>query len=154
MQLAQLNIAKAKYALDQPQIKDFVDNLEMVNATAESSDGFIWRLTDESGDATSIVAFDDPSILVNMSVWTDVNSLKNFMFRTHHRDFMRRKVEWFVPFVGDSYVLWWIEDNTIPTIEQAKKRLMHLRENGDSPVAFTFKSNFTAQEYLATLDSE
>jgi len=154
MQLAQLNIAKAKYALDQPQIKDFVDNLDIVNATAQSSDGFIWRLTDESGDATSIVAFDDSSIIVNMSVWTDVNSLKNFMFRTHHRDFMRRKAEWFVPFVEDSYVLWWIENNTIPTIEQAKKRLMHLRENGDSPVAFTFKSNFTALEYLATLDSE
>jgi len=150
MQLAQLNIAKAKYSLDAPEIKDFVDNLDTVNALAEASDKFIWRLTDESGDATSIVAFDDPSILVNMSVWRDVDGLKDFMFRTHHRDFMRRKAEWFEPIIEDSYVLWWIEDNNIPSIEEAKQRLVYLREHGDTPYAFTFKSNFTAQETLGS----
>ena len=83
MHLAQLNIARAKYSLDAPEIKDFVDNLDVVNATAEQSEGFVWRLKDESGDATSIQAFDDASLLINMSVWTSPDSLKDFMVRAH-----------------------------------------------------------------------
>ncbi|MEL0608834.1 MULTISPECIES: DUF3291 domain-containing protein [Vibrio] len=146
MKLAQLNIALAKYPLDAPEIKEFVDNLELVNGIAESSEGFVWRLKDESGDATNIQAFDDPNMIVNMSVWDSVDSLKNFMFRTHHRDFMRRKGDWFHRLPEDTYVLWWIEADHIPTLEEAIERLEHLREIGDSPYAFTFKTNFTASE--------
>lgn len=146
MKLAQLNIALAKYPLDAPEIKEFVDNLELVNGIAESSEGFVWRLQDESGDATNIQAFDDPNMIVNMSVWDSVDSLKNFMFRTHHRDFMRRKGDWFHRLPEDTYVLWWIEADHIPTLEEAIERLEHLRKIGDSPYAFTFKTNFTASE--------
>lgn len=146
MYLAQLNIAKAKYALDAPEIKEFVDNLDVVNTIAEQSEGFIWRLQDESGDATSILVFDDPDLLINMSVWKDADALKNFMFRTHHRDFMRRKSEWFEKLSQDSYVLWWVPKGVTPSVEEAIERLLHLRENGDTPYAFTFKSNFSADE--------
>ncbi|MEX3073281.1 DUF3291 domain-containing protein [Vibrio alginolyticus] len=146
MKLAQLNIALAKYSLDAPEIKEFVDNLELVNGIAENSDGFVWRLKDESGDATNIKAFDDPNMIVNMSVWESVDSLKNFMFRTHHRDFMRRKGEWFHRLAEDNYVLWWVEDGHIPTLNEALERLEHLRNNGDTPYSFTFKTNFTAAE--------
>ena len=146
MKLAQLNIALAKYPLDAPEIKEFVDNLELVNGIAESSEGFVWRLKDESGDATNIQAFDDPNMIVNMSVWDSVDSLKNFMFRTHHRDFMRRKGDWFHRLPEDTYVLWWIEADHIPTLEEAIERLEHLREIGDTPYAFTFKTNFTESE--------
>ncbi|MDH5925578.1 DUF3291 domain-containing protein [Vibrio lentus] len=146
MKLAQLNIALAKYALDAPEIKDFVDNLDLVNGIAESSEGFVWRLKDESGDATNIKAFDDPNMIVNMSVWDSVDSLKNFMFRTHHRDFMRRKNEWFHRLAEDTYVLWWVEDDHIPSLDEAIERLDHLREVGDTPYAFTFKTNFTELE--------
>ncbi|MCK8080401.1 DUF3291 domain-containing protein [Vibrio sp. 1CM24A] len=146
MKLAQLNIALAKYPLDAPEIKEFVDNLELVNGIAESSEGFVWRLKDESGDATNIQAFDDPNMIVNMSVWDSVDSLKNFMFRTHHRDFMRRKGGWFHRLPEDTYVLWWIEEDHIPTLEEAIERLEHLREIGDTPYAFTFKTNFTESE--------
>ena len=146
MKLAQLNIALAKYPLDAPEIKEFVDNLELVNGIAESSEGFVWRLKDESGDATNIQAFDDPNMIVNMSVWYSVDSLKNFMFRTHHRDFMRRKGDWFHRLPEDTYVLWWIEEDHIPTLEEAIERLEHLREIGDTPYAFTFKTNFTESE--------
>ncbi|WP_104029408.1 DUF3291 domain-containing protein [Vibrio jasicida] len=146
MKLAQLNIALAKYPVDAPEIKDFVENLDLVNGIAEQSDGFVWRLKDESGDATSIKLFDDPNMIVNMSVWDNVDALKNFMFRTHHRDFMRRKSEWFHRLVEDTYVLWWIEDNHIPTAEEALARLQYLRENGDTPYAFTFKVNFTSND--------
>ncbi|CAK1737135.1 DUF3291 domain-containing protein [Vibrio crassostreae] len=146
MKLAQLNIALAKYPLDAPEIKEFVDNLELVNGIAESSEGFVWRLKDESGDATNIQAFDDPNMIVNMSVWDSVDSLKNFMFRTHHRDFMRRKGDWFHRLPEDTYVLWWIEEDHIPTLEEAIERLEHLREIGDTPYAFTLKTNFTESE--------
>ncbi|MGF1850834.1 DUF3291 domain-containing protein [Vibrio satsumensis] len=146
MKLAQLNIALAKYPLDAPEIKEFVDNLELVNGIAESSEGFVWRLKDESGDATKIQAFDDPNMIVNMSVWDSVDSLKNFMFRTHHRDFMRRKGDWFHRLPEDTYVLWWIEEDHIPTLEEAIERLEHLREISDTPYAFTFKTNFTESE--------
>ncbi|AIY67272.1 DUF3291 domain-containing protein [Pseudoalteromonas piratica] len=143
MQLAQLNIALPKYPLDAAEMKDFVDNLDSVNALAEQTDGFIWRLQDDSGDATSIQAFENPNMLVNMSVWQTVDSLKNFMFRTHHRDFMRRKNEWFEKLNEDNYVLWWLEDGHIPTVAEGIARLTHLRNEGDSPYAFSFKTNFT-----------
>ncbi|MEH0712632.1 DUF3291 domain-containing protein [Vibrio owensii] len=146
MKLAQLNIALSKYPLDAPEIKDFVDNLDLVNGIAEQSEGFVWRLKDESGDATSIKLFDDPNMIVNMSVWDNVDALKNFMFRTHHRDFMRRKGEWFHRLAEDTYVLWWVDDNHQPTPEEALERLKYLRENGDTPYAFTFKTNFTAKD--------
>ena len=146
MKLAQLNIALAKYPLDAPEIKEFVDNLELVNGIAENSEGFVWRLKDESGDATNIQAFDDPNMIVNMSVWDSVDSLKNFMFRTHHRDFMRRKGDWFHRLPEDTYVLWWVEEGHIPTLEESLERLECLREIGDSPYAFTFKTNYIASE--------
>lgn len=142
MLLAQLNIALAKYDLDAPEIKDFVDNLDAVNAIAEHNPGFVWRLKDDSGSATNIQAFDDPKMLVNMSIWRDVDSLKDFMFRTHHKDFMRRKGEWFHKLPEANYVLWWIEENHRPSIEEALERLAHLREHGESAYAFSFKKVF------------
>jgi hypothetical protein len=146
MHLAQLNIATAKYELEAPEIKEFMDNLDPINAIAESSKGYVWRLQDENGDATSIQFFDDPKIIVNMSVWESVDSLKNFMFRTHHKDFFKRKSEWFVKDAEDTYVLWWIPEGTLPTLEEAVEKLTYLRKHGDTPQAFTFKSNFTADE--------
>ena len=152
MQLAQLNIAKAKYSLEDLEMKEFVDNLEPINALAESCQGFVWRLKDESGDATNIQAFDDPNIIINMSVWESINSLKDFMFRTHHRDFLRRKKEWFEALAEDSYVLWWVPTGHIPSLNEGIGKLMYLREHGDSPKAFSFKSNFSVEEYLVCAD--
>ena len=150
MHLAQLNIAKAKFAIEAPELSDFVDNLDPVNHTAEASDGFVWRLQDEAGDATAIQAFEDPSVIINMSTWTSVDALKNFMFRTHHRDFLRRKKEWFHSLPDDTYVLWWVPVGHIPSIDEALHRLQHLRDNGNSPFAFTFKANFSAAESLGS----
>jgi len=148
MHLAQLNIAKAKYSLEAPEIKEFVDNLDPVNNLAESSEGFIWRLKDENGDATNIQAFSDPDVIVNMSVWSSPETLKNFIFKTHHRDFLRRKKEWFDNITKDSYVLWWVPVGHIPTLEEAVEKLEFLRNNGDTPNAFTFKSHFNAAAFI------
>ncbi|QFU25372.1 DUF3291 domain-containing protein [Shewanella eurypsychrophilus] len=139
MQLAQLNIARTKAAMDEPLMKEFVDNLEPINAIAESSQGFVWRLQDESGDATSIQAFEDPSLIVNISVWESVESLKAFIFKTHHIDFLKRKSEWFDKLDDANYVLWWVPEGHQPSVEEAKERLMHLRDQGESAYAFSFK---------------
>lgn len=149
MHLAQLNIAKAKYPLDAPEIKDFVDNLEPINALAEQSDGFIWRLKDDSGNATSIEAFDSPDTVVNMSVWRSAEDLKKFMFKTHHKDFLARKREWFEDLKTDSYVLWWIGEGHIPTLQEGESKLNHLRAHGPTANAFSFKRVFDENEFMA-----
>ena len=140
MHLAQLNIARPKYPMDSEGMAEFVNNLDPINAIAESSPGFIWRLKDESGDATGIRIFNDPDYIVNMSVWQSPEALKQFMFKTHHIDFLKRKKEWFEPLDGAGLVLWWIEEGHIPTIAEAEERLLHLRHNGETEFAFSFKS--------------
>ncbi|PRO71685.1 DUF3291 domain-containing protein [Alteromonas alba] len=142
MHLAQLNIARPKFPMDSIGMADFVNNLDPINTVAENSPGFIWRLKDDSGNATSIQIFDDPELIVNMSVWQDIASLKQFMFKTHHIDFLKRKKEWFVPLDSASYVMWGIEEGHIPTVEEAEERLLHLREHGESDYAFSFKHSF------------
>ena len=105
MHLAQLNIARPKFPMDSFGMADFVNNIEPINTIAENSPGFIWRLKDDTGNATSIQIFNDPGLIVNMSVWQDIASLKQFMFKTHHIDFLKRKKEWFVPLDSASYVV-------------------------------------------------
>jgi hypothetical protein len=139
MHIAQLNIARARQELDQPLMKEFVDNLEPINGIADASPGFVWRLQDESGDATSIQLFDDPLVIVNMSVWESIDALKNFLFKTHHLDFLKRREEWFEKLDESSHVLWRIEPGHIPGLEEARLRLEHLRTNGESGHAFSFR---------------
>lgn len=150
MHLAQLNIAKVRFDLESPEMSDFVNNLEPINAIAEKGPGFIWRLKDETGDATGIEVENNPDIIVNMSVWESVESLKNFMFKTHHIDFLKRKKEWFIPLGEASYVLWWIPEGHIPTVQQAMAKLEHLRQNGETQEAFSFKGNYAKLESAHT----
>lgn len=146
MYLAQLNIAEPKFSLDKPEMADFVNNLEPINAIAEQSAGFIWRLKDDSGDATNIKVDANPDIIVNMSVWENQASLKDFMFKTHHIDFLKRKKEWFHTMNTPSYVMWWIPKGHIPTVQEAIEKLEHLRIHGETPLAFSFKSQFTEKD--------
>ena len=144
MHLAQLNIAKAKFSLESPEMADFVNNLDPINAIAESSSGFIWRLKDESGNATDIQIDGSPDIIVNMSVWENVDSLKAFMFKTYHVDFLKRKKEWFEALNSASYVLWWVPIGHIPDIDEAFGKLEYLRQHGASELAFSFAKLFDA----------
>ena len=141
--LAQLNIAKMKFAIDAPELADFVARLEAVNALADASPGFVWRLQTDDGDATTIDYF-GPDYLVNMSVWTDVDSLHSFTYRSAHNEVMAQRKRWFERMLEAYSVLWWIPAGTVPTIGQADERLRHLRHNGPSAEAFTFKQIFAA----------
>jgi hypothetical protein len=140
--LAQLNIARFRLPQDHPVNADFIDSLDRVNAVAEAQPGFIWRLISEGNNALDLRAFDDPNIAVNMSVWSDMESLAAFVFRNDaHRDIMRRRREWFDRI--DFYlVLWWIPAGRIPTVDEAKEKLALLEQRGPTREAFTFRHPF------------
>lgn len=143
-QLAQINVARLKAPLDSPELKDFVDNLDRINALAESSDGFAWRLKGEGNDATALRPFGD-EIIVNMSVWRDVASLKAFVYQSGHTQIMRRRREWFSR-MEIYMVLWWVPAGHQPTTAEAAERLEQLRQHGPTPEAFTFGEAFSAPD--------
>ncbi len=140
--LAQMNIARLTFPIDHPHISEFVNNLDRINKIAENSKGFIWRLKDESGNATGIEVFDDPLIIVNMSVWETVEDLKSFAFKSDHVEIMRKRRQWFEKPKTAYMVLWWIPKGHIPTPEEAKMKLNYLIQFGESKLAFTFKKTF------------
>lgn len=143
-QLAQLNIAQFRLPAEHPVNDDFVNSLDHVNATAETAPGFVWRFVGSENNALDVQAFEDPNIVVNMSVWSDIESLVNFVYRNKtHKDIMRRRKEWFDK-IEFHMVLWWVEKDRRPTIEEAKIRLALLRTQGPSYSAFTFKMPFAA----------
>lgn len=142
-QLAQINVAKMiGINIDDSIMKEFVDNLDEINQLAENSKGFIWKLKDESENATEFNPYNDEQIIINISVWKDIESLENFTYRTFHTDFLKRRKEWFSKYGKAHYALWWIKDNEFPTIEEAVKRLDYLQKNKESNYAFSFRKRF------------
>lgn len=145
-QLAQINIARLKAPLDDPQIEDFVIALDPINMLAEASRGFVWRLQTEEGNATSVQAFDDEWLIVNMSVWESLESLKHFTYKTGHVEYVRRRRDWFEKLETPVLALWWIPEGHIPTTEEAKQKLEYLEAHGETAVAFTFRKPFPPPE--------
>ena len=140
-QLAQVNIGRLMAPIDAPEIREFVENLERINALAVSQPGFVWRLVGEGGDATDIRAFDNPLVAINMSVWDSVEHLAAFVYRTAHHDIMRRRREWF--HAMETYMaLWWVPAGERPTPAEARDRLETLQRLGATPRAFTFRQPF------------
>lgn len=144
--LAQINIARAQAPMDSQLMEGFVDRLEEINAMADSSPGFIWRLQSEDGDATAIRAFDDPMMLINISVWDNIESLKHFVYKSLHVELIRDRDAWFNKIVDMHMALWWISAGHIPSIDEGKEKLVLLRANGPGKVAFTFVRSFQPDE--------
>ena len=140
-ELAQLNIALMKEPLDSPVMAEFVANLDRINALAESSPGFVWRLQTEEGDATALRPLGE-NTLVNMSVWRDMEALQGYVFKSAHADIMRRRKEWFDRMAEAYLVLWWIPEGHRPDMAEATVRLELLRRIGPSAEAFTFRQSF------------
>src|SRR5215472_1362372 len=116
--IAQLNVGSTVAALDSPELADFVAALDGVNALAETSPGFVWRLKSDSGNATDIRAGDDPNFIVNMSVWESVEALFAFVCRSVHTKVMGRRREWFGKPDQAYQVLWWVPAGHAPTVEE------------------------------------
>lgn len=142
--LAQVNIGLLKAPIDDPLIGDFVAQLDQINALADASPGFVWRLKDESGNATSIPAFDDPRMIINMSVWESFESLRDYTYRSDHTRVLARRREWFEKLERPHFALWWIAAGAVPTVGEAQRRLALLAEHGPTPDAFTFRNHFPA----------
>ncbi|HEV3344193.1 MAG TPA: DUF3291 domain-containing protein [Pirellulales bacterium] len=141
-ELAQLNIGVIKGPMDSPVMAEFAANLQRINAVAEQSTGFVWRLQTEEGDATSIRPFENENLLVNMSVWRDVESLNKYVYSSAHVDVMRRRREWFERMNEAYLVLWWVRAGHRPGIPEAIARLELLRAAGPTAEAFTFRTAF------------
>ena len=141
-ELAQLNIGVIKGPIDSPVMADFVANLDRINALAERTPGFVWRLQTEDGNATAIRPYEDERVAVNMSVWRDVESLSRYVYSSAHVEIMRRRREWFEKMDQAFLVLWWVPRGHRPAIEEAKARLEMLRAKGPTAEAFTFRQAF------------
>ena len=149
--IAQLNVGILRADRDDPLVAEFMDALDPINAIADASPGFVWRLETPEGNATAIRPYDDDRILVNMSVWESIETLQEFAYRSAHTGFLRRRREWFERFEGPSMVIWWVPVGHIPGIEEAKERLALLEHDGPTPGAFTFRQTFPAPDEPAAV---
>ncbi|MDO5980702.1 DUF3291 domain-containing protein [Flavivirga spongiicola] len=145
--LAQVNIAKRLAPMDDPIMQDFVNNLDRINALADESKGFVWRLKDEDKDLGAQV-FQDDTLLINMSVWKNLETLFNYTYKSGHIEVFKRKKEWFSKMKMMHMAFWYIPKGYEPTFQDAKNRLDYLNRHGDTPYAFSFKSKFTALDSL------
>jgi hypothetical protein len=139
--LAQLNVARLAHPLDHPSLEPFVTSLDAVNAVADAAPGFVWRLQEESGNATDLRPWGD-DMIVNLSVWTDVESLRSYVYGAEHADVLRQRRAFFTPMDGPTLVLWWVDAGHEPTLVEARERLDRLESDGPTPYAFTLRSPF------------
>jgi heme-degrading monooxygenase HmoA len=140
--LAQVNVATLRAPLDAPELAGFIAQLEPVNALADASPGFVWRLQTEDGDATAIRPFDDDRVMVNLSVWASLDALRSFVYASRHLDVMRHRRSWFHRMADPYLAMWWVAAGTIPTVAQARERLDLLARRGPTADAFTFRVPF------------
>lgn len=152
-QLAQLNIASMKEPLESPGMADFVANLERINALAEASPGFVWRLQDEAGDATALRPFGE-EVLVNLSLWRDVEALKGYVYKSAHAEILKRRNEWFTRMGEAHMVLWWVPAGHLPSVGEAAERLRLLRELGPTAQAFSFRQAFAPADMQVSAVTE
>lgn len=134
--------------LNHPVMADFVNNLDRINALAEQSEGFVWRLTEDGNNATTLQLFEDKFLVINMSVWKSMEALFNFTYKTAHTEIFRRRKEWFSRMDKMHMACWYVPQHSIPRVEEAQLRLAYLNEHGETPYAFTFKAQFSSLDLL------
>ena len=142
MHLAQINIAKALAEMDDPIMHGFVSRLDEINALADDAPGFVWRLQTDDGDALNLRVFDNPMLIINMSVWDDVASLKNFTYKTMHVEVFKERKKWFTKLGKPHMALWWVPAGHVPTLDEAKEKLELMAQHGPTEEAFTFGKVF------------
>ncbi|MDA0634331.1 DUF3291 domain-containing protein [Nonomuraea sp. MCN248] len=152
MHLAQLNLAHLRAPVDSAELAGFVALLEPINALADGSPGFVWRLKESETDPTATVVHDyGDHLLINFSVWEDLDALWNYVYRSGHLEVLRRRREWFRRLAEPTMVMWWVPDGVIPTLAEAMARLERLKAEGPGPEAFTFRDPYDASSEAASL---
>jgi heme-degrading monooxygenase HmoA len=147
--LAQFNTGRLVAPLDDPLIAGFVNRLDEINALAEVSPGFVWRLKTDEGNATSLRPYEDDRIAINLSVWETPEDLRAYVYKSAHADVLRQRKSWFEKFDGMVYALWWVPVGHLPSVEEAMERIAYLREHGATEKAFSFTALFPAPETRA-----
>jgi hypothetical protein len=142
--LAQINIGRLIAPVDDPKVAEFMNQLEPINSLADCAPGFVWRLQSSSGNATDIAYNDDPTMLVNMSVWESLESLRDYVYRSDHVRVLRDRAKWFVKLDIPIYCLWWIPAGHIPTVAEGRERTEHYQTHGSTPFSFWFSKPFPA----------
>jgi hypothetical protein len=143
--LAQVNIGKFVAPIDDPIMAGFKSQLDPINALADATPGFVWRLQTEDGNATAVRPNDnDPLMAINMSVWESIESLQRYVYKSDHVAPLRDRRQWFQKIDGPILALWWIPAGHIPTVAEAMAKLAHLKQHGPTPEAFTFRAPFPA----------
>jgi Domain of unknown function (DUF3291) len=137
--LAEFNIARIRYPLDDPRMAEFVDNVARINALAEQIDGFVWRLQDDSGHAMNMTVYDDPRILPNLTLWENAQALERFVWQTLHGRFYRRREDWFER-IEAPLVMWWVAAGERPSMAEGVARRDHLKAHGPTEFAFCWES--------------
>jgi hypothetical protein len=144
-QLAQINVGRLRAPMDDPMIADFAEALDPVNALADDAPGFVWRFQTEAGNATDFhPVADDDLFIINMSVWESIEALGDYVYRSDHTGFLRRRREWFDRFERAYMALWWVPTGHIPSVEEAFERLEVIERDGPTEHAFTFRHPFPA----------
>jgi Domain of unknown function (DUF3291) len=136
MHLAELNIGKFKYPTSDARMAGFMDNLDRVNALADRAEGFVWRLVSDGSNNATDLRFGDEDYAVNMSVWKDVKSLEDYVFKTVHVQIYKKRGEWFEKLDKPHMVFWWVPDDYIPSLKEAIDKLEYYQKNGSSEQAF------------------
>ena len=145
--LAQANIGRFRAPIDTATMEGFRTQLDPINALADRSPGFIWRLQTEDGNATAIRPYaDDDLMAINLSLWESLESLQQFVYKSGHVDVLRARKQWFEQIEGPILVLWWIPAGEIPTVSDVRERLQYLKDHGPTPHAFTFRTPFPAPD--------
>lgn len=135
--VAQINIGTMIAPTDDPAVAEFMDNIDRINAEADTAPGFVWRLQTDEGNATDIHIFPNPLQLVNMSVWESVDALKHYVYRSEHVEFFRRRSEWFEA-DAKRVALWHVDDGVIPDLDDAVRRVEFQERHGATPYSFSF----------------
>jgi hypothetical protein len=144
--IAQVNIGRVKAPTDDPLMAGFVNRLDEINALAERTPGFVWRLQTPAGNATDLRPYDDDRLLINMSVWESIDALKQYVYGSAHAELLKQRHEWFEKFAGVYAALWWVPAGHLPSVDEARQRLAHLETHGPTEFAFTFKAVFPPGE--------
>jgi hypothetical protein len=142
MQLAEVNVALPRGALDAPVMAGFLRAVDDVNWLAEKSPGFVWRRRPEAGPVI-LAPLEGDEVVVTLSTWADFESLQRYVYRTAHGLFMRRgRASWFTSLGGFTTAMWWVPEGTQPSVEEGLDRLARLRAHGPSPAAFSIRRQF------------
>lgn len=141
--LAQINVGRLRAPADSPEVAEFMAALDPINALADASEGFVWRFQTEDGNATAVRPYGDELIIINFSTWVSTEALADYVYRSAHTAFLRRRREWFERMDDVAVAMWWVPAGHRPSVDEAVGRLELLRRDGPGPDAFTFRVRYS-----------